>query len=114
MKAEFGGNTVAAAFATGNCSSCGNSLNISLASRANSAGVGIPAGSSALESSLEGKLADPGVTFDAGVGSLVLMVLSYVYVLEQGNCIVRQHSRRAVQRHEVRGKRSLINPHEAN
>ena len=97
MKAEFGGSTAAAAFAAGNCSSEGNALNISLASCANSAGVGMPAGKPALASKPVARLAGSEIRFEPGVGSLVLMVLSHIYVFEQAKRVVREHSRGAVE-----------------
>ena len=101
MKAEFGGNTAAAAFAAGNCSSWGNALKISLARRVNSAGDGAPGGRPELGPGPEFRPDDQfgvsGVTTEAEAGSLVLMVLSYVYVFEQGNRIVREHGGGAVE-----------------
>ena len=101
MKAEFGGKTAAAAFAAGNCSSSGNALKISLARRVSSAGDGAPAGRAELKSGPDGQPGDSGIPSEAVVGSLVLMVLAYVYVFEQGDCIVGEHGRGAVQRYEV-------------
>jgi hypothetical protein len=76
-------------------------LKISFARRVNSAGGGIPAGKPELGpapgSRLDDQFGVSGVTTEAEVGSLVLMVLSYVYIFEQGNRIVHENRRGAVQ-----------------
>jgi hypothetical protein len=42
-------------------------------------------------------LAGSEIRFEPGVGSLVLMVLSHIYVFEQAKRVVREHSRGAVE-----------------
>jgi hypothetical protein len=57
----------------------------------------MPAGKPAPATGPVAQLSGSGVHFEAGVGSLVLMVLSQIYVFEQGKRIVREHGRGAVQ-----------------
>ncbi len=44
-------------------------------------------------------------------GSLVLMVVADIYVLQHGNRIVSEYGRRAVQRHQVRGRAAIVDAH---
>src|SRR5271166_807318 len=98
----------------GGWSASGNAVKNSPAMRASSAGSGRPGGKPSVPGKTVAQLPVTGIAAEARVPSLVLMVLSYVYVFEQGNGIVRKHGGRAVQRNQVRGESSLVDTHEAN
>jgi len=47
-------------------------------------------------------------------GSLVLMVVVDIHVLQHGNRVVGQHGGRAIQRHQVRGGAAIVDAHPAH
>jgi hypothetical protein len=96
LKAEFDGNTRRAAVIAGCWISSGSALNIALAMRDSSAGERTPGGSVAIPGRPGAVLVASGRAGDISDCSLVLMVLSYVYVFEQGNRIVHKYGRGTV------------------
>ena len=113
MTGDPGGTGAAGATDKGGWSASGNELKNSLAIRASSIGSRTPA----VKPSGPGPFVQvplPGTVAAARLASLVLMVLSHVYVFEQGNGIVGQYGSGAVQRNQVGGQRSLVDPHEAD
>src|SRR5271165_2151454 len=82
--------------------------------RASSAGSGRPGGKPSASCSTVAQLPVTGIAAEDRVPSLVLIVLAYVYVFEQGNGVVGEYCGRAVQRDQVGGERSLVDPHEAD
>jgi hypothetical protein len=98
LTGDPGGNGAAGATDKGGWSASGNAVKNSLARRASSKGSRTPGAKPSVPCNAFAQLPLPGIAAEARLASLVLMVLSHVYVFEQGNGIVGKHGGGAIQR----------------
>ena len=96
MTGEPGGTGAAGASEVGGWSADGNEVKNSLAMRASSMGSRTPGGMAPLPGKTVVQLPVSGIADGLRLSSFVLMVLSHVYVFEQGDGVVSKHSGRAI------------------
>ncbi len=105
LTGDPGGTGAAGATDKGGWSASGNAVKNALAMRANSTGSRTPAVRPSVPCGVPcdpfAKSPLPGITAEVRLASLVLMVLSHVYVFEQGNGVIGKHGGGAVQRNQV-------------
>ena len=94
------------------CAMSGKAVKNSFASRASTAGSGTPAGKSLPVSHTP--LQALSRTGPGAPGSLGVMVVADLDVLEHSDRVLRQDRNRAVERNQVRGNRFDVDSHEAN
>src|SRR5580658_8927672 len=106
----------ARAIVFGDSAAPGRAAKNSFASRAITAGSGSAAakGDTVSRFCAPSGCAGDDVSESASEGSLVLVVLVDIHVLQDPDGIFRQDSDRAVERNKIRGDRLVINSHESN
>jgi len=91
--------------------------NISLAIRSSSSGAGrfrIISDMAVSAWAKSPRPGAPGIVPPGSSGSLVLMVVTHLDVLEHAQSVVHENGRRAVERDQIRGNGVAVDPHEAD